>query len=48
MKFSEITGNGQLKQTLVSMVDNGRVPHAILLYENDGGGAVPMALTFSQ
>ena len=48
MKFSEITGNGQLKQTLVSMVDNGRVPHAILLYENDGGGAVPIALTFIQ
>ncbi len=48
MKFSQITGNDALKQTLVSMVDSGRVPHAILLYENDGGGAVPIALTFLQ
>ena len=48
MKFSQITGNDALKRTLVSMVDSSRVPHAILLYENDGGGAVPIALTFLQ
>ncbi len=48
MKFSEIIGNAQLKQTLVSMADSGRVPHAVLLYENDGGGAVPIALAFLQ
>ena len=48
MKFDEITGNDALKRTLVSMVDSGRVPHAMLLYENDGCGAVALALAFLQ
>lgn len=48
MKFSDIVGNDALKRTLVSMVDSGRVPHAMLLYENDGCGAVALALAFLQ
>lgn len=48
MKFDEITGNDALKRTLVSMIDSGRVPHAMLLYENDGCGAVALALAFLQ
>lgn len=48
MKFSEITGNGALKKTLVSMADSGRIPHAMLLYENDGCGAVALALAYLQ
>ncbi len=28
------------------MVDSGKVPHAILLHENDGGGAFPVAMGF--
>ncbi|MCR5520162.1 MAG: hypothetical protein K6F21_07505 [Bacteroidales bacterium] len=35
-----------LKQTLFAMVDSGRVPHAILLHEDDGGGAVSLAMDF--
>ena len=31
---------------LASMVDSGKVPHAILLHENDGGGAFGVALAF--
>ncbi len=48
MKFSEITGNEALKKTLVSMADSGRIPHAMLFYENDGCGAVTLALAYLQ
>lgn len=33
-------------ETLNAMVDAGRVPHAILLHEDDGGGAVGIGLEF--
>jgi len=48
MRFSEIVGFQQIKKAFVSMVDEGRVPHAIMLYENDGGGALPLALGLIQ
>lgn len=48
MRFDEIIGNDALKRTLVSMADSGRVPHAMLLYENDGCGAVALAVAFLQ
>ncbi len=48
MKFSDIVGNDALRRTLVSMADSGRIPHAMLLYENDGCGAVALALAFLQ
>ncbi len=35
-----------LLETLNAMVDAGRVPHAILLHEDDGGGAVGIGLEF--
>lgn len=35
-----------LRETLRGMVDSGRIPHAILLHEDDGGGAVSVALEF--
>lgn len=46
MNFSEIHGNEALKQALTRMVDSGRIPHAILLHENDGGGALALSLAF--
>lgn len=48
MRFSDITGNQAAVAALRSMVDSGRVPHAIMMYENDGGGALPLALAFLQ
>lgn len=48
MLFKDIIGNDALKKTLVSMADSGRVPHAMLLYENDGCGATALALAFLQ
>ena len=33
---------------MLSMADSGRVPHAMMLYENEGCGAFPLALAFLQ
>lgn len=46
MSFDEIIGNQHTVAAMKQMIATGRVPHAILLYENDGGGAMPLVLAF--
>ena len=48
MTFAQVPGNAEVKKALVGMVDAGRVPHAILFHEEDGGGAFPLAVAFLQ
>ena len=48
MRFSEIIGNDALKEQLVRMVRAGRLGHAILLTEENGGGAFAFALALAQ
>lgn len=48
MRFSEIIGNAEVAKALSSMADNGRVAHAMLLYENEGCGAMALALAYIQ
>ena len=48
MKFADIQGNAPLVDALRSMVDRGRIPHAILFHEDDGCGAFPIILAFLQ
>ena len=36
----------ELLNTLCGMADSGRVPHAILLHEDDGGGGVALGMQF--
>ena len=48
MRFADLQGNDELKRVLARMADSGRIPHAILLEEEDGGGAFPLALAFLQ
>ena len=48
MRFADISGNGPVLKALSGTVDSGRVPHAVMLHENDGGGAFPLALAFLQ
>jgi DNA polymerase-3 subunit delta' len=48
MRFSDIAGNDQVKQALVGMADSGRVPHAMLFFENEGCGALAMILAYLQ
>ena len=46
MTFADIQSNERTVAAMQNMVATGRIPHAIMLYENDGGGAFPLALAF--
>lgn len=46
MKFSQIKGNAEAVAALRAMVDNHRIPHAMLFHENPGCGALQLALAF--
>lgn len=48
MRFCDIKGNEDVKHALVSMADSGRVAHAVLFYENEGCGALALALAYIQ
>ena len=48
MRFADIIGSEDIKKALVSMADTGRVAHAMLFYENEGCGALPLALAYVQ
>ena len=48
MKFSQVIGNADVAKALVSMADSGRVAHAMLMYENEGCGALALALAYVQ
>lgn len=42
----EVFGNTGVVAALHSMAESGRIPHAILFHEDDGGGAFPIVLNF--
>ena len=48
MRFADIPGNDDIKRALTSMADSGRVAHAMMFYENEGCGALPLVLAFFQ
>lgn len=48
MTFSQVQGNADVKAALTGMVDSGRIPHAIMFHEEDGGSGIQMALSFLQ
>ena len=48
MRFADIIGNASVAKSLVSMADSGRVAHAMLMYENEGCGALALALAYVQ
>ncbi len=48
MKFADIKGNGSTVAALKSMADNGRVPHALMFYENPRCGGLALACAFLQ
>lgn len=48
MRFAQIQGNADAKKAFAGMVASGRVPHAIMLHEDDGGGGVALAVAFLQ
>jgi DNA polymerase-3 subunit delta' len=48
MRFADIIGNATVVKALRSMADSGRIAHAMLLYENEGSGALALALAYLQ
>ena len=48
MRFADVIGNKEVAKALASMADSGRVAHAMLMYENDGCGALALALAYLQ
>lgn len=48
MRFAEIKGNEEAVAALRAMVDSGRVPHAMLFYENPASGGMALANAFVQ
>lgn len=48
MNLEQIKGNADVVKALSGMIESSRVPHAILFYEEDGGGAMPLCLAFLQ
>ena len=46
MIFDGIAGNADVKRALAGMAGSGRVPHALMFFENDGCGALLLALGF--
>ena len=48
MQFKSVIGNGGLKGKFSSMIEEGRVPHALMLIEEDGWGGLPMAIALAQ
>jgi DNA polymerase III subunit delta' len=48
MLFKDIIGQKEVKQQLVELVRHNRLSHALLFLGKEGGGALPLALTFAQ
>ena len=48
MRFADVIGNVEVARTLANMADSGRVAHAMLMYENEGCGALALALAYVQ
>ena len=46
MRLDGIIGNRDAVSALEGMVRTGRIPHALMLYENDGCGAIALTLAF--
>lgn len=46
MIWDSLHANDKVRSSLMGMVDSGRVPHAIMFHENDGGGGILMCLGF--
>lgn len=48
MQFKDVIGNDELKERLINMAESGRIGHSIMFVEQDGCGALPLAIAFIQ
>ncbi|MBR0046335.1 MAG: DNA polymerase III subunit delta [Bacteroidaceae bacterium] len=48
MTFDQIIGQAQAKQHLLDELQQGRIPHALMLHGPEGNGALPLAIAYAQ
>ncbi|MCX6318457.1 MAG: hypothetical protein NTW29_14290 [Bacteroidetes bacterium] len=48
MQFSDIIGQGEVKQQLAELVQHNRLSHALLFMGKEGSGALSLAIAFAQ
>lgn len=48
MRFGQIQGNSDAARALSGMIASGKVPHAVMFHEDDGGGGMELATAFLQ
>ncbi len=48
LKFSEIYNQNEIKQSLTSAVNNGRIPHAQLFVGKEGNNTLALAIAYAQ
>lgn len=48
MTFDQIIGQDSVKQRLLDELQQGRVPHALMLHGPEGSGALPLAVAYAQ
>lgn len=47
MQFDDVIGHKELKEQLKSMIDHGRISHALMFTGKEGTGNLPLALAFA-
>ena len=48
MKFKDVVGQEDLKKKIIYLIQQGKMPHAVMLLGTDGSGGLPMALAMAQ
>jgi len=48
MLYTDVVGHSEAKSRLIKMVNDVRIPHALLFTGQDGGGNLPAAIAFAQ
>lgn len=48
MQFSQVIGQQETKDRVISMIHNDRLPHALMLLGTEGSGKLPLALALTQ
>jgi DNA polymerase-3 subunit delta' len=48
MQFKDVIGHGQLKQSIIKTINEGRISHAQMFLGAEGSGALPLALAYIQ